>query len=193
MTQKDISLLKKTALKYNIDFAHLEQVALISQSLFEQLKPIHKLKKTYEKLLITAAWLHDIGISIKFEQHHKHSYKLILHEDLPFLTKKEKILTATIARYHRKSSPKLAHPEFNKLAKEDQETVKKLSAILRIADGFDRLHLQSVKKIKTYIKKNEVQMYFHSTNAQANEQFGAIKKSTYFCELFNVNLKVVKV
>ena len=49
-------------------------------------------------------------------------------------------LIAQIARYHRKSEPKTQHAAFGELSETDQNTVRTLSAILRIAIGLDRTH-----------------------------------------------------
>lgn len=49
-------------------------------------------------------------------------------------------IIALIARYHRKSPPKPKHIEFTKISPASQLIVRKLSAIIRIADGLDRSH-----------------------------------------------------
>ena len=51
--------------------------------------------------------LHDIGVTVDYDDHHKHSRYLILNAGLPGFTPREVALIAQIARYHRKGSPGL--------------------------------------------------------------------------------------
>ena len=61
-----------------------------------------------------------------------------------------------MARYHRKSSPKPKHLEFNAIPLEDQMTVRKLGGILRIADGLDRSHQGIVEDISCEVQNDLV-------------------------------------
>jgi exopolyphosphatase/guanosine-5'-triphosphate,3'-diphosphate pyrophosphatase len=52
-----------------------------------------------------------------------------------------------VSRYHRRTGPKKRHPEFAALPPEDQEIVRRLSGILRVADGLDRGHSAAVETV----------------------------------------------
>ena len=54
---------------------------------------------------------------------------------------------ALISRYHRRSGPRRKHPEFAALSAADQAVVRRLSGVLRVADGLDRGHSASVKQV----------------------------------------------
>ena len=95
-----------------------------------------------------AALLHDTGYHISYNDHHKHAYHLIVHADLLGVSPEEQVVMANVARYHRGASPKVKHPTFAQLTKEQQLRVKRLAAILRVADGFDRGHIGAVQQIK---------------------------------------------
>ena len=49
--------------------------------------------------------LHDIGMSIDYDDHHKHSRYLILNGGLPGFSPVETAIIAQAARYHRKGMP----------------------------------------------------------------------------------------
>ena len=55
-----------------------------------------------------AALLHDIGVHISYERHHKHSYYLIKNGDLRGFEPDEIEIIALVARYHRQATPKRA-------------------------------------------------------------------------------------
>ena len=46
--------------------------------------------------------LHDVGMTISYDDHHKHSRYLIVSAELPGFDPRERALIAQISRYHRK-------------------------------------------------------------------------------------------
>jgi exopolyphosphatase / guanosine-5'-triphosphate,3'-diphosphate pyrophosphatase len=134
--------------KYNYDKAHSRQVSKLAVSLFEQLRELHELPEKYAKILHAAAMLHDIGLFIAYEKHHKHSYYLIKSSGPTSFDAAELDLIANIARYHRKAHPSPKHLPFNQLSTLQQVVVRKLSAILRVADGLDFGRQAKVDKVE---------------------------------------------
>jgi len=57
-------------------------------------------------------------------------------------------MVALVARYHRKSAPSAKHAEFAALRPVDQDTVRALAAILRVAIGLDRTHAGLVTSVR---------------------------------------------
>jgi exopolyphosphatase/guanosine-5'-triphosphate,3'-diphosphate pyrophosphatase len=88
--------------------------------------------------------LHDIGTHISYERHHKHSYYLIRHGGLRGFDPDEVEIIALIARYHRQARPRRSHEPFGTFAKDRRQTVKLLSAMVRLVEGLDRSHSQVV-------------------------------------------------
>jgi len=127
---------------------HAEQVAQLSLSLFDQLRPVHRLGAEERALLHAAALLHDVGTFVSYNRHHKHSYYLLFYADLPGFTDRERELIATIARYHRRSVPKDRHDVFQLLTTGERIVVRRLAAILRVADGLDRGHRRQVRRLE---------------------------------------------
>jgi exopolyphosphatase/guanosine-5'-triphosphate,3'-diphosphate pyrophosphatase len=100
-----------------------------------------------------ASLLHDIGHHIQENQHHKHTYYLITHADLPGFSADEIGILANVSRYHRRGLPKTRHQGFKLLNVGQRKSVLGLSAILRIADGLDRTHFSVVKAVKARLGK----------------------------------------
>jgi exopolyphosphatase/guanosine-5'-triphosphate,3'-diphosphate pyrophosphatase len=127
---------------------HAEQVAQLSLSLFDQTRRMHRLGAEERALLHAAAMLHDVGSFVSYNRHHKHSYYLLCHADLPGFTDRERELIATIARYHRRSVPKDRHEQLQLLTAQERSIVRRLAAILRVADGLDRGHRRHVRRVE---------------------------------------------
>src|SRR5438477_11884734 len=105
----------------------------LAGQLFEQLQGPLQLPSSERLILEAAALLHEVGYLINYEKHHHHSYHMIMHGNLRGLSPQQREIVANIARYHRRSRPKRRHENFRRLLLAEQETVSRLSAILRLA------------------------------------------------------------
>lgn len=141
------------ARRYRYPKVHSHHTAKLALSLFDQTQSLHGMGEVEREWLEYAALLHDIGYHIQENQHHKHTYYLITHADLPGFSFDEIGIMANIARYHRRGFPKASHQGFKLLNSEQRKTVSGLSAILRIADGLDRTHFSVVKSVKVELGK----------------------------------------
>jgi exopolyphosphatase/guanosine-5'-triphosphate,3'-diphosphate pyrophosphatase len=88
--------------------------------------------------------LHDVGMTISYNDHHKHSLYLIVSAELPGFAPRERALIALISRYHRKGAPKLG--EMAPLARKgDEQLLDRCAVILRLAEHLERGRDQSVR------------------------------------------------
>ena len=126
---------------------HANQVARLAVALFDQTRAIHGLTDHEREWLEYAAILHDIGVHISYERHHKHSYYLIKNGDLRGFEPDEIDAIALLARYHRSATPKRRHEGFGELPRKRRATVRTLAAILRLAESLDRSHSQTISTI----------------------------------------------
>jgi exopolyphosphatase / guanosine-5'-triphosphate,3'-diphosphate pyrophosphatase len=129
------------------DRRHVEHVRKLALQLFEQLGQTLGCGPEEQFLLEAAGLLHDVGQLVSYPKHHKHSYSLITHAERLGLSPRDRALVALVSRYHRQTGPRKRHPEFAALPAGDQEIVRRLSAILRVADGLDRGHSAAVEKV----------------------------------------------
>lgn len=127
---------------------HSRQVQKLALRLFDSIGARIGCHPEDRQTLADAALLHDIGYHINYEKHHKHSYHLITHAELLGMTPTEQVLIANVARYHRGAEPRKTHENFGPLAAAARARVRRLAAILRVADGFDRGHTAAVADIR---------------------------------------------
>jgi exopolyphosphatase/guanosine-5'-triphosphate,3'-diphosphate pyrophosphatase len=128
--------------------AHGERVAELAVQLFDGTRSLHGIEDAYQELLEAAGLLCNVGLAVSHDRHHLHSHYLIRNTDLlTGFTAREVELVALIARYHRKSAPKPRHPEFAALDDADQQRVRVLAGLLRIAVGLDRSRDGVVKSV----------------------------------------------
>src|SRR6185436_2565073 len=95
------------------------------------------------ELLWAAGMLHDVGMTISYDDHHKHSYYLIISAELPGFDPRERALIAQISRYHHKGAPKLG--EIASLTTDgDEKLLERCTVILRLAEHLERGRDQSI-------------------------------------------------
>jgi len=131
---------------------HTEHVASLAAQLFDTLHDALDeridLASEDRELLMAAGLMHDVGYLIRHSGHHKHAYHLIRHSDLDGFTGYELELIANIVRYHRRAHPSKKHENWQRVRKQDRERVTQLAGILRLADGLDRTHAQTVQGVR---------------------------------------------
>jgi len=183
--------LEQVGEKYNYDAPHCYQVSNLALSLFYQLQELHHLPEKYGGILHAAAMLHDIGLFIAYRKHHKHSYYLIKSSGPNTFNKSDIDVIANISRYHRKAHPSPKHLPFGQLAPEDQDVVRKLSALLRIADGLDRRHESRAKEVVCSLSRSKtVSIKVAGPTELKAEIEGAREKRKLMKEVFNVDLVI---
>lgn len=170
---------------------HCEQVARLALQIFDGLKSRFALPASGRDVLQAAAMLHDIGYLISHSKHHKHAYHLILHGDLPGFSTHEIELIANVARYHRRAFPKKRHENLAHLAADERRLIARLSGILRIADGLDRTHSQSVTGLKVRALRGRLRLHLQATEFPAVECADAERKATLFRKAFHTDVEVV--
>jgi exopolyphosphatase/guanosine-5'-triphosphate,3'-diphosphate pyrophosphatase len=136
------------ARRFATDPVHVEHVARLSLELFDGLRTagLHDLGDAERELLWAAGLLHDIGMTVDYDDHHRHSHYLILHAGLPGFSPRELELVALIARYHRKGTPDA--DELGALARKgDGGRLALLSGVIRLAEQLERSRDQAVGSV----------------------------------------------
>jgi exopolyphosphatase/guanosine-5'-triphosphate,3'-diphosphate pyrophosphatase len=172
---------------------HSMHTAKIAVSLFDSLQKRLKLPPNSRRYLEAAAILANVGVVISHSKHHMHSYYVIRNSELVGLTDREIELIAVIARYHRKSAPKQTHPEFANLSDSDQQLVRSLAAILRIAFGLDRTQDGRVKSVSVRAEDEQF-LIFAKASAKADLElnlYAANERRGLLSEILGTKVKVL--
>ncbi|HEX2231733.1 MAG TPA: Ppx/GppA phosphatase family protein [Thermoleophilaceae bacterium] len=150
---------KNLAHRFNTNPEHVQHVGKLSLEIFDGLAVagLHDLGDEERELLWAACVLHDIGTAIDYDDHHRHSYYLILHAGLPGYTPRELVLIGLIARYHRKGDPDasdLADLE----RKGDKQRLEVLCGVIRLAEQLERSRDQSVAAVEIDVNDGRVRL-----------------------------------
>jgi exopolyphosphatase/guanosine-5'-triphosphate,3'-diphosphate pyrophosphatase len=185
---------RELAERCHFEKKHSLAVQALALHLFDAVAPHLDLGDDDRRILADAALLHDIGYHINYHRHHKHSYHLVLHADLLGVAPEAQVLIANVARYHRGAEPDKTHPEYAELDKPLRTRVKRLAAILRVADGFDRGHVSAVESFKVRWLERALRITPVPARANANlrlEVWGAHRKSELLARVAGRPVEIV--
>lgn len=170
--------------KFDFDAKHARHVADLARKLFAELQSEHQLESRLELLLYLAALLHEIGLYINVRSNHKHAMYLIRNSELFGLSRRDVLLVALVARYHRRSSPQPDHDGYANLDRQDRVAVAKLSAILRLAIALDESRSQRISGIKCRIENNRMIIIATGVDDVSLEQLALRQTGNLFEEIF---------
>jgi len=179
------------ARQYAVDAAHTEHVAVLALGMFDKLAALglHDGDARERELLWAACMLHDIGMSIDYDDHHKHSRYLILNGGLPGFTPVETAIIAQAARYHRKGMPSPG-PMAPLFGPGDAERLDRCATLLRLAEDLERSRDQLVRDTDIDLDDGEVRLRLIAEGDPAVPRWAAGREGELFARAFHRELSV---
>lgn len=176
--------------RFDFDEKHARHVATLCRKLFSDLQKDHQLDPRMELILYLAALLHEIGLYINTRSNHKHAMYLIRHSELFGLSRKDVLLVALVARYHRRSSPQPQHDAYSSIDRHERVAVAKLAAILRLAIALDDSRSQRIKDIDCRIDDKRLIISAQGISDASLEQMALRQSGSLFEETYGMPVQI---
>ena len=186
-----VATVRNLAAQYHADFAHVEHVAALALELWDALAAagVHRGDPMERELLWATAMLHDIGMAVDYDDHHKHSRYLILSAGLPGYSPREVALIGQAARYHRKGNPGLG--EFSALARDgDDARLNRIVAAVRIAEQLERSRDQAVHAVDVSVDDGRVSLALRADVDVTIARWATERQGDLFKRAFGRSLSV---
>jgi exopolyphosphatase / guanosine-5'-triphosphate,3'-diphosphate pyrophosphatase len=179
------------AAQYHVDSDHTEHVAALALGMFDELARLglHAGDARERELLWAACMLHDIGMSIDYDDHHKHSRYLILNGSLPGFTPVETAIIAQAARYHRKGMP-APGPMAALFEESDTAILDRCATLLRLAEDLERSRDQLVRDTCLELSGDGVELRLIADGESAVPRWAAGRERELFARAFHRDLSV---
>ena len=179
------------AAQYRVDVPHTEHVATLALGMFDELADLglHEGDPRERELLWAASMLHDVGMSIDYDDHHKHSRYLILNSGLPGFAPVETAIIAQAARYHRKGTPSPG-PMSALFGEGDVERLNRCAALLRLAEDLERSRDQLVRGTDMALDGDELHLRLIAEGDPAVPRWAAGRERELFARAFHRQLSV---
>jgi exopolyphosphatase/guanosine-5'-triphosphate,3'-diphosphate pyrophosphatase len=176
--------------RFGFDERHGLHVRALAVELFEDLATLHQLPLAARRLLEAAAVVHDVGNAISFHRHHKHTFYLVANADIPGFADRERLIVATVARFHRRSTPDRGRADLAHLTAAELVTVRKLAALLRVANALDSSHQQPVSAVRAEARADVVTLRLRTRAPADLELWDVAREAGFFREVFRRRLEV---
>jgi len=179
---------RNLAAEYGQLTAHTEHVADLALTMWDALGSGDAIER---ELVWAAAMLHDIGMSIDYDDHHRHSRYLILNAGLPGFTPREVALIGQMARYHRKGTPAMGGLK-PLMRKGDQELLNRCSALLRVAEQLERSRDQTVHDALVELDDGRVRLALVADEEVPIARWAAERQNDVFERAFGRTLEIAE-
>lgn len=173
------------ASRFRVDPAHTNHVAALALGLFDDLAAagLHPGDPVERELLWAAAVLHDIGVAVDYDDHHKHTRYLILNAGLPGYSPAEVALIAQATRFHRKGMPDPGDlaPLF------DDEALRRLdrcAVLLRLGEDLERSRDQLVRRVAVTVDGDDVRLTLQAEGDPRVSRWAARRETDLFARAF---------
>jgi exopolyphosphatase/guanosine-5'-triphosphate,3'-diphosphate pyrophosphatase len=173
------------------DTTHGEHVRQLARALFHQLRDVHGLPDQLGVLLEVGALLHDVGEVVNPRGHHKHSEYMIRWGRIPGLDDTGRELVALMARGHRKDPARVRQLVAEApLTKEQRGHLRKLIALLRLADGLDTEHRSRIEQVVCTRMGETVVLDLVVRDGPTRDDSQLLRKADMFREELGLELKI---
>jgi exopolyphosphatase/guanosine-5'-triphosphate,3'-diphosphate pyrophosphatase len=167
-------------------------VAKLSLQMFDALARLglHPGDPEERELVWAAALLHDVGMAIDYDDHHKHSRYLILNSSLPGFDLRELVLIAEMVRYHRKGMPSFSSELAPVTRKGDQAILDRGATLLRLAEGIERARDQIVRDATFAADGDAVRLTLHAEEDVPVARWAAERERDLFQRAYGRALEI---
>lgn len=179
---------------YTPDSEHSQHVTNLALTMYDSWKPMHKLEDNWRRLLKTASRLHDIGITINYYSHARHSGYMIENAKLFGLTHKEQVLTSLIAAWHNGISRSYLRNKQYKglLTALDLKKLGKVALLLALAESLDYSQTNQISKITAEFTRKSAILTLTAAVTPTIELHQVKQKLIWFEKTFGFSL-VIKI
>ncbi len=176
---------------YQEDLGHARHVASLAGQLLASLGAGFDASSGLDipQLLWAAGMLHDVGVAIDYDDHHKHGRYVVLAAGLPGFDQRELALIAQTVRYHRKGTPEL--DDLASLCEPGDEAILlRLAALVRLAEHLDRARDGAVARATLHGDGAGIELELDVEGDAALARWGAERQAELFRKAFGRPLTV---
>ena len=170
---------------------HERRVAQIAAALFDLTRPLHGLGADARRLLIFAAFVHDVGRALDDDDHPRLGARMLLRDETLHLHKRTRRRLAYLTLYHRGRVPVPGTERILKPRIDDVDELRTILALLRAADALDGRQLESPKLLfALHDRRLRIDCYLESDCAKALRTYRRRKKFKLLEEVLDCEVTI---
>lgn len=178
--------------RYDTGADHIAHVTYLGLSMFDQLAGLElQDDDPHERELLWAACqLHDIGMKLDYDDHHRHVRYILTTSGLPGFSPAETAIIAQACRYHRRGnpSPGIFAPL---LHSGDSGRLQRITTLLRLAEGLERGRDGAIREVRVTAQGDgDVRLGLVSDGEAQVARWAAARETELFERAYGTSLTV---
>ena len=177
----------------NSNIKNTENVYEISLMLFKQLKVLHKLPRSYVKVLRVASFMHNCGKRISPVDYERNGFSVVLNSEIYGISQYEQVLASFVVACQKFEDFSMTDwVKYSSMLNEtDLEGVRKLAVIVRLASLLDMFGSGKIRDISCDILGDSVIMKTIVDTPADMEIMEGLKLSNDFAKAFKKHLEIL--
>ncbi|MDQ6975878.1 MAG: Ppx/GppA phosphatase family protein [Mariprofundaceae bacterium] len=172
------------ARRFHVDLQHAKHVGVLVKILFDELADVHGLSARHRLLLHIASLVHEIGIMIRSDGHHRHAAYILHASPMIGLSELEKDWLAVMVRFQRKKMPSASHAFYATLSRSERKQMDALVLLLRLAIALNKERKGDVQDITVFTRHDSVVLQLTGSGDLLLETWAAQKQAEYAFDVF---------
>ena len=174
------------------DPPHALQTATLALQLFDQLRPFHGLGAQAAELLEFGALLHNVGEHGDQRDRHVRTAALIRESSLPGFTPDELNVIGVIAAAHTIHHQRELEAWLATVPSTHRPMVEKLAPLVRLADGMDATHEQTVRWVEAIIAEECKLLIRMQSRTKAKAEVHATRERAHLIQrVYGLEVEVI--
>jgi exopolyphosphatase/guanosine-5'-triphosphate,3'-diphosphate pyrophosphatase len=178
---------------YSNNINHCRHVADLALTLFDNWAKPLGISRRYRRLMRVTGLLHDIGITINYYSHARHSAYMILNAKLFGLTHTEQMMCAVTAAWHNGQAKNYFrnHVFRTLLTDKEWEQVSKMAVLVGLAECLDYTESGKIASIHPHIGQGKAVLEITESDGPAVIELHQLnEKKAWFKKTFNKDLEI---
>jgi exopolyphosphatase / guanosine-5'-triphosphate,3'-diphosphate pyrophosphatase len=176
---------------YKGHISHAYKVADFAESMFDGWQSLLGCDTRDKTLMRVAALLHDIGITINYYDHPRHSVYLVENARLFGLTHREQMIAAVIAGWHNGPVAKYFRRNYSQFLDEaDWQTAKKLALLVALGESLDTTQMGLIKSVYASCGDGQALLRLVTDNEASVERQAVDKHRKWFKKELGIDLVI---
>ncbi len=171
------------AARYGCDVRHARHVASLACRIFDQIRPLHGLRRRHRQLLEQAAILYQIGSFFSHRPSAGVASYVITHADLEGFDRRDHAEIAEIAR--------IGLGGRSTGRSQRRRSVRVLGSFLRLAIALDRVHAAAVVDVDVKVRREMIRLEVRADDFPGVEIESARREGRLFAAMLDRELEVV--
>ena len=177
---------------YRYDRVHAEHVAELALQIFDGLAHLglHSGDPLEREWLWAASILHDVGVIVDYNDHHRHGEYLVMNAGLPGFRHREIAIIGLLVRSHRKALPTIGW-RAPLMESGDDTLLLRLAVCLRIAEQLERGRSQRIRQVQLTAVGDAVHLKLGSNGDASVARWAASNETGAFLQAFGRTLTLL--